>query len=97
MARPPTVAEVVPPPTVAEPPPLARTVYWLMAQPRASAGPHVTVADWSPRVACTPLGAVGAPQGVTGVDEPENGPHPARLYAWTWNDCAWPLGRLGQR
>lgn len=59
------------------------TVYPVMAEPPSPAGPlHETVADPSPAVALTPVGAPGTVRGVAVID-PEAAPGPMVFTART--------------
>jgi hypothetical protein len=60
------------------------TVYFVIALPPLLDGAvHVTVADPSPAVAATPVGAVGRVFGVTAFDGEDAGPVPLALVAVT--------------
>jgi hypothetical protein len=88
------VADDVVPPTVAVAPLLARTVYDVIAAPPFEDGAdHVTVADASPAVADTAVGAPGTVAGTTVFDGADAGPGPALLAAVTVNVYAVPLVR----
>ena len=57
-----------------------------MAEPPSLAGAvQVTVAEESPAIAVTPVGAPGIVIGVTALDAAETGPTPAGLVAVTVN------------
>src|SRR3954468_20987713 len=88
LVRPETTAFlVVPLAVVTEAPPGdAVTVYLSMASPPLSSGAsHVTVAERSPKVAFTFVGAVGAVAGLEADDGAEGAPAPTALEAKTVN------------
>ena len=62
---------------------VALTVYELVGEPLLTPSTQVTIADWFPPVATTPVGAAGTPVVVTLFDLAEAVPVPLALMAAT--------------
>jgi hypothetical protein len=81
-----TVHEVATDVVHVKPPGLDVTVYPVIVDPPSLAGAAHDTSAWPlPGDAVTPVGAPGAPTGVTGADADDAGPSPAPLVATTAN------------